>query len=84
MEHLGYYPKITNYTTQVGGSFHHVTVANKNLERLSKIRCVIRMNGKVVGKAEKIIEGVGTLDIFISGGTPNATEAECEVLQIYK
>ena len=82
-EYLGYYPKITNYTLSTNGAIHHVTVAHKNLNQISKLRCVIKMNGNVVGVAEDIIKGVGTLDIFISGGTPDTTEAQCEVLQIY-
>ena len=81
--HIGYTPSITNYTKTFNGAVHHVTVAFKDLRSLARLRCVIRMNGKVVGMAEETIKGVGTLDIFISGGTPDATEAECEVLTRY-
>ena len=69
--------KITNYTTQSFGALQNVTVAFDDLGKSAKVRCVIRMNGDPVGMTEETIKGVGTLNIFIAGGTPDATNPEC-------
>jgi len=69
--------KITNYTQTSSGAIHFVTVALPDLGNSGEIRCVIRMNDLPVGMAEDTIKGVGTLDIYINGGTPDATTAEC-------
>ena len=68
---------ITNYTKSGSGTIHWVTVALSNLGNSGEIRCVIRMNDLPVGMAEDTIKGVGTLNISINGGTPDATKAEC-------
>ena len=69
--------KITNYTDAVGGTYHHVTAAFDDLGKSGNVRCVIKMNGEPVGMVEDFIKGVGTVEITIAGGTPDATEAEC-------
>jgi len=69
--------KVTNYTQTGSGTIHFVTVALPDLGNSGEIRCVITMNDLPVGMAEDTIKGVGTLDIYINGGTPNATTAEC-------
>ena len=68
---------ITNYTKSSNGAIHFVTVALPDLGNSGEIRCVIRMNDLPVGMAEDTIKGVGTLNIYIDGGTPDATKAEC-------
>ena len=74
---IGAKPKITNYTQTSSGAIHFVTVALPDLGNSGEIRCVIRMNDLPVGMAEDTIKGVGTLNIYINGGTPDATKAEC-------
>ena len=69
--------KITNYTTQSGGVIQNVTVAFDDLGKSGEVRCVITMNDSPVGMTEETIKGVGTLNIFIAGGTPDATNPEC-------
>ena len=69
--------KITNYTTEVNGKYHNVTAAFGDLGKSGNVRCVIKMNGEPVGMVEDFIKGVGTVEITITGGTPDATEAEC-------
>ena len=68
---------ITNYTQSSNGAIHWVTAALPDLGNSGDIRCVIRMNDLPVGMAEENIKGVGTLNIYINGGTPDATKAEC-------
>ena len=73
--------KVTNYTQTGSGMNHFVTVALPDLGNSWAIRCVIRMNDLPVGMVEDTIKGVGTLNIYIDGGTPDDTEAECYELE---
>ena len=72
---------ITNHTQSSNGAIHFVTVALPDLGNSGEIRCVIRMNDLPVGMVEDTIKGVGTLNIYIDGGTPDDTEAECYELE---
>ena len=71
---------VNHYTVSVTGVFHNVTVAFEDLGKRANVRCVIKMNGKPVGKKEQLIDGVGTIRIMISGGTVGDTTASCSQL----
>ena len=72
--------EITHYTVSATGIFHDVTVALENINRRAKVRCLIELNGKPVAKKDQIIDGVGTINIQISGGVKGKTIASCSEL----
>ena len=69
--------EITNYTVSATGFFHDVTVAFDDLNKRAKVRCLIKKNGKPVAKKTQMIDGVGTIQITISGGAAGKTSASC-------
>ena len=69
--------EINNYTASISGIFHDVTVAFDDMNKVAKVRCLIKLNGKPVGKKDKMIDGVGTIQIMISGGVTDNTTASC-------
>ena len=71
--------EITNYSVYLG-EWHQVTVAFDNIDKVEKVRCVIKLNGKPVGKGEKYIGGVGMIEIRLN---PNlrGTTATCSILK---
>ena len=73
--------EINNYTASYSGIFHDVTVAFDDMNKRAKVRCLIKLNGKPVGKKDAMIDGVGTIQIMISGGALGDTTASCVELQ---
>jgi hypothetical protein len=71
--------EITNYGTITALS-HNVTVALEDLSQTSKVRCVIKKNGKPVGMGEQYIKGVGTIEIYIASA-PTKTTATCFIVK---
>ena len=69
--------EITNYTVGIAGVYHDVTVAFDDLNKRAKVRCLIKKNGKPVAKKTQMIDGVGTIQITISGGAAGKTSASC-------
>ena len=72
--------EINHYTVSITGIFHDVTVAFEDLDKMAKVRCLIKKNGKPVGKKDQMIDGVGTIQIMISGGAQGNTTASCREL----
>ena len=72
--------EINHYTISFTGIFHDVTVAFDDLNKGAMVRCLIEKDGKPVGKKDQFIEGVGTIQIMISGGVMGDTRASCAQL----
>ena len=72
--------EINNYTTSFTGIFHNVTVAFEDLDKMAKVRCLIKKDGKPIAKQDQMIDGVGTIQIMISGGAKGNTTASCSEL----
>ena len=72
--------EINHYTASISGIFHDVTVAFDDLNKGAMVRCLIEKDGKPVGKKDQFIDGVGTIQIMISGGVMGDTRASCEQL----
>ena len=69
--------EITHYEVDYIGS-HNVTVALKDLNEQAKVECIIRADGKPVGKGWNYINGVGTISIQLSFSLRNRkTTASC-------
>ena len=73
--------EINHYTTSISGIFHDVTVALDDLDKTARVRCVIKKEGKPVGIETQDINGVGTIQIVISGGVTENTTASCKELR---
>ena len=50
---------VNHYTVSVKGVFHNVTVAFEDLGKRANVRCVIKMNGKPVGRG--IVNKIGAI-----------------------
>ena len=75
--------EVTHYSHKMEGFKHNVTVAFDDLDKSVWVRCVLRKKtviknkGKPVGMAEKVINGVGTVVIYIEGGIDEDISVEC-------
>ena len=70
--------EVMNYLSGRDGRHHAITVALKNLDDHAIVRCVIKMNDKLVGMKDSHIKGTGTIAISIES-RPKNTSPSCWV-----
>jgi hypothetical protein len=70
--------EVTQYTNELDGLIHNVTVAFDDLGHSGTVRCLITSKGKPVGMDEQYIKGVGTITILIPGGVNGKTSVSCQ------